>query len=192
MHHINKTLICIMYFFITFSHCFVFKAPFKLLKKPGWPPFLNDKRTCFDVDGNELFCAELEELELVVAVGIISFGRSAPHISHWFKLGWLINVQIEHALLSVTAFVFGVLALGGDISACLRTPHNPHISAEALFEKKQIGQAQTLIFKLLTFKLWQDPFLDDESVFAVAVAAGSILMMIFGEDLKNPLYMMYQ
>lgn len=188
--HVTHSIIVVLAFvaYLTFSHCLALKAPFKLLKKLDCPPFLNDSRICFDDDDNELLFVELEELELVVAVGTISRGKSAPHISHWFKLGWLMNVQIEHALLSVTVFVTGVFMLGDDTFACLRTPHNSHISDEALFEKKQIGQAHTLPFEVPVFKLCEDPFLDDDSVAAVVAATGSILMIIFGDDLKNPFY----
>lgn len=66
----------------TFSHCFALRAPFNLVKKLDCPPFLNDNRICFDEDDSELLFVELEELELVVAVGTISRGKSAPHISH--------------------------------------------------------------------------------------------------------------
>lgn len=99
------------------------------------------------------------------------------------------NVQTGHALLSATVFATGVFMLGDVASACLRTPHNSHISDEDLFEKKQIGQAQTLPFELPEIKLCEDPFLDDDSVAAVVAATGSMLMIIFGDDLKNPLYM---
>lgn len=101
------------------------------------------------------------------------------------------NVQTGHALLSVTVPVTGAFMLGDVASACLRTPHNSHISDDALFEKKQIGQAHTLPFKLPVFKLCEDPFLDADSAVAAAAAAESMLIMIFGDDLRKPPYTAY-
>jgi hypothetical protein len=67
--------------YYTFSHCFAATAFFNLLRKVDCPPCLKDKRI-WASDMVLLSVTELDELELVVVVGMISLGKSAPHISH--------------------------------------------------------------------------------------------------------------
>lgn len=166
---------------LVFSHFFSAKALFNFDKKLDCPPCLNDNLIC-----GLALDAEATEFVLVVGVGIISLGKSAPHISHCTMLGWFMKVHTTHALLSV---VIGRSScscccwLGDDDVVvvmdvcCLRTPQSSQFSDEAWFEKKQMVHAHTLP---TSFCVAMDS--------ALSLIFGSMLMIIFGEDLKNPPY----
>lgn len=91
-----------------------------------------------------------------------------------------------HVLLSVTLLLF---MLGDDDDSVgvflFLTPQSSHFSDDALLEKKQIEQAHTLLPLLTEVVSW--PAFDVTLSFA-DVDVVSILMIIFGDDLRNPPY----
>lgn len=136
------------------SHCLTLIAVFNWDRKLECPERLKESRIS---PGMILFtCCSLFKL--------------APHISQSIMLVWLIKVHTLHtsalSSLSITT------SFASSLTFCRLTPHNSHFKLEQVFEKKQIGQAQTLFVDV-----------------AVAVFCDfSSWRMILGDERKKPAF----